>query len=273
VLRFPPGVAQAAHSDSLPRRAPVAPALFGASFAVIAALAGAFAHGAAAPEAFRNAPSFNALFLLTAFVLLGGALSGIAADRIHGFAAQAAEGAGWTRRALAAAAMATGPRALGLLAPALAGQYLAHTILSADSAIAGALAAPAATATAPTPGAATSALLAEHPGHSGLHGVPGPPGLSGYAAALSNGAAGSHAAMILPMLAAHALGVLACLAICALADRALRSLCERILRPAIAPAAPLLAAPIPNRAPVLSPRAAIAGAGPRAPPRLLALAG
>lgn len=244
-----------------PRRTDAGPALLGASFAVLAALAGVFAHGLADPEAMRHAPGPDALVLLTALVLGLGALSGIAADAVRR-ALPGGRGAGGGAGARAAAALGAlaGPRGLGLLGPVLAGQWLAHAVLHADHEISAALSG------APAGGSAAAALAAASAGGHAAHARhAATEGLSALAAG------GGHASgMVLPMLVAHALGVLACLLVCALADRALRGLVGAFLRP-LPPLAAARRAPRALRWRVVGHgRAGLACAGPRAPPLLLA---
>lgn len=245
-----------------PANAAAGLALPGAFFAFLAALAGVGTHGLVAPDSLAHAPSFDAIFLLTA----GAAVLGGGAGALVGFAGRLAEAL--PSRACRAFSLAAGPRLLGLLLPVTAGQWFAHAVLEADHMLAGSAGAGAAGA---------AALHGGHGGHAG-HGVPaGVAGSGGDASAASGALAGgpAHAGgaeMVLPMLLAHAAGVLVCLAVSIIVRRALRRLVGRVTTALPRPTLPVAARGILGSAVIGGGLSGFAPAAPRAPPSQLALA-
>lgn len=242
-----------------PANAAAGLALPGAFFAFLAALAGVGTHGLVAPDSLAHAPSFDAIFLLTA----GAAVLGGGAGALVGFAGRLAEAL--PSRAGRAFSLAAGPRLLGLLLPVTAGQWFAHAVLEADHMLAGRAGAGAAGA---------AALHGGHGGHAG-HGVPA--GIGGDASAASGALAGgpaqaSGAEMVLPMLLAHAAGVLVCLAVSIIVRRALRRLVGRVTTALPRPTLPVAPRGIFGSAVIGGDLSGFAPAAPRAPPSQVALA-
>ena len=237
----------------------------GAFFAFLAALAGVGAHGLAAPSSLAHAPSFDAIFLLTA----GAAVLGGGAGALVYFAGRLAgtlPGQGGR-----AVLLAAGPRVLGLLLPVTAGQWFAHSVLEADHMFAGGSGAAGVGA-----GGAASASHGGHGLHSG-RGVSADFAAGGDAVAAPGALAGgpAHAGgseMVLPMLVAHAVGVLVCLAVSIIVRRALRRLVGRVTSALLRPTLPRAARGILGSAVIGGSVTGFAPAAPRAPPSLLALA-
>lgn len=246
-----------------PAHAAAGLAVPGAFFAFLAALAGVGTHGLVAPSSLAHAPSFDAIFLLTAgAVALGagsGALVGVAA-RLAGMLP------GWAGRATS---LAAGARVLGLLLPVTAGQWFAHTVLEADHMLAGGSGASGAGAAG-----AGSALHGGHGLHAG-HAVPanGDGDVVAASGALAGGPAHSGGAeMVPPMLIAHAAGVLVCLAVSLIVRRAMRRLVGRVTAALLRPTLPSATRAILGSALMGGGLSGFAPAEPRAPPSLLALA-
>lgn len=234
----------------------------GAFFALLAALAGISAHGLASPTSLSHAPSFDALFLLTAGAASLGAGAGVLLGLIGRLASVLPALAG---RVLAVAA---NPRALGLVLPVTAGQWFAHAVLEADHRIAAAGASGAGTAgSAGASGAGAAGIAGGHAGHGAA--------AQGLAGALSAGSAhhgGGDTGMVFSMVAAHAAGVLACVVVSIIARRALGRLVGFVVaalpRPRVAVAARVDASSDVIGVGVRG----FAPAAPRAPPLLFALA-
>lgn len=242
-----------------PAHAAAGLAVPGAFFAFLAALAGVGTHGLVAPSSLAHAPSFDAIFLLTAGAAVLGAVSGA----LVAFAGRLAEAL--PSRAGRAFSLAAGPRLLGLLLPVTAGQWFAHAVLEADHMLAG---------SATGAGAAGAAALhGGHAGHGVSAGVAGGGDASSASGALAGGPAhGGGAEMVLPMLLAHAVGVLVCLALSVIVRRALRRLVGRVTAALLRPTLPAAPRGILSSAVIGGDVSSFAPAAPRAPPSLLALA-
>lgn len=233
-------------------------AVAGAFFALVAALAGIAAHGLA--EGDPVAPSFDALFLLTAGVLALGALGGGAAAAVSGWIARR------TGSRTARMRRTAGISPVGVLLPVVAGQWFSHVVMVGDHEIRAAQAAASgagvALGHAHGAGAGAGAGVASA---AGAHGSAGAPGHAAAAGAADAAAAG-HATAWLPMLAAHVVGVLVCLVLLALLNRVLDVVATRVLSTprqiAVPPRAPLTRRR-PLVLPVCTRRSA---AAPRAPP-------
>lgn len=229
-------------------------AVAGACFALVAALAGIAAHGLAEGE--PVAPSFDALFLLTAGVLALGALGGGAAAAVTGWVARR------TGSRTARMRRTAGISPAGVLLPVVAGQWFSHVMMVGDHEIRAAQAAASGT------GVALGHAHGVGAGAASAAGAHGPVGAPGHAAAAgaADAAAAGHTTAWLPMLAAHVVGVLVCLVLLALLNRVLDVVATRVLSTprqiAVPPRAPLTRRR-PLVLPVCTRRSA---AAPRAPP-------
>ena len=240
--------------DHDPRQRPAVAAglaVPGAFFALLAALAGIAAHGIASPSSLSHAPSFDAIFLLTAGAAALGAGAALLVGLI-GRLASALPGRGG--RVLGVVA---NPRALGLALPVTAGQWFAHAVLEADHRI---------LAAGVAGGASAAGSGVGHARHAA--------GAGAAAGALAEGSAHhpGGAGMVASMFAAHATGVLVCVVVSIIVRRALRRLVGFVVasvpRVAVAAAARVVATSDVIGAGVRG----FAPAAPRAPPALLALA-